>query len=79
MTKTYDIEEQAEEQGMTGYLRQGMLLGHLWSCKVEALPVMDGSNYSTDKLIIRVAHPTKDTTLVYTLVTESVVEERASS
>ena len=78
MTKTYDIEELAEEQNMTSYLRQGMLLGHLLSLNVAALPSMDEDHpdtYSRDKLIIKVAHPTKDTTLVYTLVTESVVEE----
>ena len=72
---TTDIDELAEEQGMTGYLRQGMLLGHLWGSKIEALPIMDGSNYSPDKLIIKVPHPINDTTLIYTLVTESVVEE----
>ena len=78
MTETYGIEELAEEQGMTGYLRQGMLLGHLWSLKVNASAVMDKDHpdlYSARKLIVRVEHPTKDTTLVYTLVTESVVEE----
>ncbi len=78
MTKTYDIEELAEEQNMTGYLRQGMLLGHLWGSKVDALAMMSEENpdvYSPNKLIVKVPHPTKDTTLVYTLVTESVVEE----
>ena len=74
MTKTYGIEEQAEEQGMIDYLHQGMLLGHLWGKKVEALPVMDGSNYSPNKLIIRVPHPTKDMTLEYTLVTVNLEE-----
>ena len=72
------VDELAEEQGMTGYLRQGMLLGHLWGSKVEALAVMDKDNpdvYSPDRLIINVPHPTNDTTLVYTLVTESVVEK----
>ncbi len=73
-----DIDELAEEQGMTGYLRQGMLLGHLWGGKIEALAMVNEDNhdvYSPNKLIIKMPHPTRDTTLVYTLVTESVVEE----
>ena len=77
MTETYDIEELAEEQNMTGYLRQGILLGTFMSSGIDAVPVFfEGStNYTPDKLTIRVPHPIHNTTLVYTMVTESVVEE----
>ena len=77
MSEATDINELAEEQGMTGYLRQGILLGTFMSSGIDAVPVFfeDSANYTPDKLVIRVPHPIKDTTLAYTLVTESVVEE----
>ncbi len=75
---TDDIFALAEDQEMTGYLRQGILLGTLMKGGVDAEPVyIEGSrNYTPNLLTIKVPHPTKDdTTLVYTIVTESVVEE----
>ena len=72
-----DIFAMAENQEMSGYLHQGILLGTLLKGGVDVLPVFveASRNYTPDKLTVRVAHPTKDTTLVYTIVTESVVEE----
>jgi len=74
MSSTYDINNEE----MAGYLHQGMLLGHLMLESVKAEPVfVDGTrNYTPDKLVVKIPHPTKEnTTLVYTLITESVVEE----
>ncbi len=75
---TDDVFQMAEDQEMTGYLRQGILLGTLMKGGTDVMPVfVEGSrNYTPDKLTVRVPHPTKDDiTLVYTIVTESVVEE----
>ena len=77
MTSKYDEDYADLDQEMTGYLHQGILLGTLMKGGTDVKPVFfkDSTNYTPDKLIVRVAHPTKDTTLVYTIVTESVVEE----
>ncbi len=77
MSSTYDIEEMAEEQGATGYLRQGILLGTLMKHGIDAAPTfVEGTgNYTPDTLIIKVPHPVNDTTLVYTVVTTSAEEE----
>ncbi len=72
MSSTYD--DDTEE--MTGYLHQGMLLGHLLAQGVRAAPVMQEENpndYTPNKLTIKIPHPTKEkVTMRYTLVTEEV-------